>query len=69
MKARHLAARKSIRHRNNNCLMELFVYDKSKKNIPNNYYCIATFIEQLPSSQSKKSTIYGCREINEPNQL
>ena len=42
---------------------------KVKKNIPNNYYCIATFIEQLPSSQSKKSTIYGCREINEPNQL
>ena len=31
MKARHLATRKSIRHRNNNYLMELFVYDKQQQ--------------------------------------
>ena len=68
MKARHLATRKSIRRRNNNCLMELFVYDKGKKIFPT-ATTYSNIYMQLPSSQSKKSTIYGCREINEPNQL
>ena len=44
--------------------MELFAYDKQQQ-LPT-----AIFIcNYLLSSQSKKSTIYGCREINEPNQL